>query len=454
MQRHAHTPAPGPAPMADSSRSGRSVLPQLNWGILDQALSSGTNFVLTLFVVRSVSPSDFGAFSVAFVVYVLAIGIARSFNAEPLVISHGGTAGQVQARAGQAMGGAVALGAPFGVGCLVAAAVVRGSLGGALLMLGCCLPLLLVQDTGRVLLFAVDRARGAAMNDGVWAIVQMIVLLCLLVRTSEPDLWQLMSAWLVSGSVAGLLALFQLRVRPHLGSFSSWLRSRRRLGVPLLGAYLLNIAPPYLLFALAPLVAGLGELGLARAAWVPFGPMGVVLQGTALVLLPAIAQRGVARTMHVVVRATVALVALAVAWSLIVLLMPDALGVALIGEDWTQTETIRVLFAGSLVAQAVSLSAVVAVGALEAPQRLVRVRAITAPVLIVGGLVLAARAQSLGIAIAILIGDSLTAVLAWRELRSAAARRLVAEARPDHAGSVEPDPSAAASGLATDQALA
>lgn len=441
--------------MPDTSSRDQSLLRQLNWGILDQALSSGTNFALTVCVVRSVSPADFGAFSVALVVYILAIGVARTFNAEPVVISHAGTAGEVQARAGVAMGGALAMGAAFGAVCLVGAALLKGTLGTALLMLGCCLPLLLLQDTGRVLLFAVDRARGAAFNDGVWALLQTAALIGLFASTSHPDLWHLMSAWLLAGSVAGLVVLFQLRVRPRLGSVTSWMQSRRRLGVPLLGAYLLNIAPPYVLFALAPLVAGLAELGLARAAWVPFGPLGVVMQGTALVMLPAIAQRGAARTMHVVVRATIVLVAVAVAWSLAVLLVPDAIGVELLGDVWTKTETIRALFAGSLIAQAISLSAVVALGALEAPKRLVHVRAMTAPLVVIGGMVLAARYESVGIAVAILAGDALTAVLVWRELRSVAARQLAAEqSRGDAVESERDRTRPAATGLAPDQALA
>ena len=44
-----------------------------HWGLLDQALSSGTNFAVAFVVVRRVDAAEFGAFSLVSVLYVIAV---------------------------------------------------------------------------------------------------------------------------------------------------------------------------------------------------------------------------------------------------------------------------------------------------------------------------------------------------------------------------------------------
>ena len=47
------------------------------WTVVDQAVSGTSNVVATLVVARSVPSEGFGAFSVAFIAYVLALGVER-----------------------------------------------------------------------------------------------------------------------------------------------------------------------------------------------------------------------------------------------------------------------------------------------------------------------------------------------------------------------------------------
>ena len=59
-------------------RAGRSVavtrgrlapLTRLGWGVADQGISSVGNFAFSIIVAKALSPSDFGAFAIAFVTY-------------------------------------------------------------------------------------------------------------------------------------------------------------------------------------------------------------------------------------------------------------------------------------------------------------------------------------------------------------------------------------------------
>ena len=55
-------------------------------------MSSLTNFLLSIFVARSLGAAQFGAFSLAYVTYGLAINASRGLSIEPLLIRFSGTA--------------------------------------------------------------------------------------------------------------------------------------------------------------------------------------------------------------------------------------------------------------------------------------------------------------------------------------------------------------------------
>ena len=51
----------------------RQIARRAGWGVADQALSSLTNFAVGVFVARQLGPTEFGAFSLAFATYLLAL---------------------------------------------------------------------------------------------------------------------------------------------------------------------------------------------------------------------------------------------------------------------------------------------------------------------------------------------------------------------------------------------
>jgi hypothetical protein len=394
---------------AGEHRVQRGIASQLNWAVIDQGLSSGTNFVLALIVVRSVSARAYGAFSIVVIVYVLAVGAIRAVVTEPLMIWKHASYEDRRDAERRSIGAAFGIGCAVGVMCLLGAAVAGESLGAALAVLAVTFPLLLVQDAGRGLFFARQEPKWAALNDAIWSLLQL-VLVAAVVAMANPPLWCYAAAWLGSGAIAGVVILRQARVWPSVAAAIPWLRSTRRLGTPLFWNFALTSGPHYLVFAIAPLFSSLTELGLVRTAFIPFGVFGIVLQSAPFVLLPAAAQRAAADVKRLSNRASVLLGGAALCWCALVLAMPRSAGIRMLGDGWSATRSSQVAFALMVLAQASAIGPAVALRVLERPGALVRIRLVALPVVLVLGIVLAARYGAVGTASAVMCGEVITAV--------------------------------------------
>ena len=192
--------------MARHWPSVRAASRRLSWGVADQGVSSLTNFVLSAIVARTLGASAFGAFSLAFVTYGFALSASRALAAEPLMIRFSATSIPVWRRAtAGSTGTALVLGIATGVGAVAAGLASGGTVGRAFLALGLTLPGLLLQDSWRFSFFSLGRGRDAFINDTIWAMVQ-VPLLVLAVRTGHADVFWLVLAWggaAVVAAVAG-----------------------------------------------------------------------------------------------------------------------------------------------------------------------------------------------------------------------------------------------------------
>jgi hypothetical protein len=188
------------------------------------------------------------------------------------------------------------------------------------------------------------------------------------------------ATWAFAGAISGLVVLVQLRLLPDLSDWVRWLTKHGDLGLPLVANYVLTTAPSYILFALMPLVSSLRELGIVRAAYLPFSAFGIILQ---------------------------------LVWSLLVLALPARVGELIMGDTWHQTGSVRLFFAGALVAYAIGVGPVIGLRALESPRQLVWIRLAISPATLGLGLAFAHNFGAPGVAFAIFAGDILTALVAW-----------------------------------------
>src|SRR5215468_11023047 len=72
-------------------RVGRSGARRLGWGVVDQGVSSLTNFAVTLYVARTLGATQFGAFSLAYVTYSFVLNASRGLATDPLMVRFSGS---------------------------------------------------------------------------------------------------------------------------------------------------------------------------------------------------------------------------------------------------------------------------------------------------------------------------------------------------------------------------
>lgn len=289
------------------ARSG--LARQGGWAILDQGLSSGTNFAAGFLVARWLGPTEFGAFALAFSVWIVMVSLSKAMFVQPFVVAAAPMDEDGwRAEAKHAAGAVVALSIVASSVIAVAGAIagLGTATGRSLLVLAVSLPALLLQDLWRDAAFSRRRARTAAANDAAFALAQAasIAVLALSGRLTAASS---MAAWGIGALVGALVGLRQLGARPSLSRATlAWARNASRLGGWLSlssGIYLAGNQVTF--FAIAAL-AGRAALGGVQAMFnLIAGPARMLTYAAEAVALPAIArlrhQRGAhaARTMSI-----------------------------------------------------------------------------------------------------------------------------------------------------------
>jgi O-antigen/teichoic acid export membrane protein len=353
----------------------------------DQAFSSLTNFALGILVARAVTPSEFGAFSLAFTTYALALGGSRALATEPLVVRYAGSSVEVHRRAAaSASGAALVVGAITGAIALVFGATRAGALGEAFLALGISLPGLLLQDSWRYIFFSGGRGSLAFLNDALWAVVMFPAVAVLLLTHHATILW-LTLAWGGAGTIAGLVGALQGRVVPRPSAALQWFRAQRDLGARYLGEFgALSGARQISLYAVGG-IAGVAAVGAIRAANMLFGPIDVFYLGVRLVVVPEgvrILKRSARQLRGACALLSGALSAISVAWGVLIIVLPERIGEALLGQTWSLAHQVAVPIAVMMAAGGISAGNLVGLRALAAARRSFRARLLVSMLQIVG----------------------------------------------------------------------
>jgi O-antigen/teichoic acid export membrane protein len=222
------------------------------WAILDQTLSSASNFALAVIVARRVGTTEFGVFAIGFTIYALALGVSRALSTDPLVVrfSHKSLPEQSE-EARTAAGTAILFGAILGA-LLVAAAFVAGSpLRSPLLAFGLGLPFLLWQDSYRYQFVASRRPQLAALNDLVW-LLALGALFAIAVHADASTAAPYVAAWSAAAGCAAVVGMAYARAWPRGRGVVRWLRLHADLNVRFAVEFvLISGAPSLVLLALA-----------------------------------------------------------------------------------------------------------------------------------------------------------------------------------------------------------
>lgn len=394
------------------------------WGLLDQVLSSASNFIVTIIAARSLTAAGFGAFALAMVVVMVTVFVARGLASDPLATRHAGHDDVTQRRAGRAGSSTAVLSAlVVAVLAAVAGLLAGGALGRVLLVMAACLPGITLQDYLRYVLIVRGRARDTFLNDLFWFVVQFPLMAAALAVGGDAAL--LLAAWGVAGTLAAGLGLWQAGT--GLGALElvrPWLREHRDLWPFFVLDNLVYQATNLVVVVVISVATSLADVGGFRAAMTVYAPLAIIGRGIVGVAVPELARRrddplAVERASLVVggVLAPMALV-----WAVVASSLPDSWGRAAFGASWALAEPLVLLAGVSVAAGQFAVGTAVGIRALGAGRQGLLARAV------VSGLALVAAAVGgvLDGAYGVMVALALTApaqVATWWWLLAQAVRR-------------------------------
>jgi O-antigen/teichoic acid export membrane protein len=402
---------------AIATQFARSVVRRFGWALADQLLSSGTNFLLGVLVARTVGVRDLGAFSVAYATFTFSLGGVRAVASELLIIRHGALSAR-EWRDGikRSTGTALLAGIVIGAGCLIAGAILAGSVGTVLTVLGISLPFLLVQDVSRFALLARERGTAAFLSDAAWAAV-MFTAFALLREAGVASVTWFTFIWAAAGCVAAAVGLLQLKLLPG-GPIEAvrWLRGHSDIAPRLLAEFAITTGVSMVtLFAIGG-IAGLGELGRLRAADVLLGPLNIMFGGVGLVAT-AEGVRSLCdsprQLAHDCRRLSLTLATGVLAWGMIVLFVPRSIGESVLRANWDVARPLVTPLLISFIGYASTFGASVGLHCLAAARRSLRSRCIEGMLTLFFGLAGAYLAGAKGVAWGYAVAASLKSVNAW-----------------------------------------
>jgi hypothetical protein len=226
-------------------------------------------------------------------------------------------------------------------------------------------------------------------------------------------------AWGGSAAVAGLLGAAQARLAPRPQAVASWLREHRDIGPRFLAESMVDRVFDQGSLFIVSAIGGLSVVGAIRACLLLLGPLNIIFQGIELAFVPIavrIASVSIDRLRRTAAAISAGAVAIALAWGLVVFLLPASVGTSLLGESWGPAQPLVIPLTLSIVGIGIRLGAFIALRALADARRLLQARLVISPLTglgIVVGSFAGALGASWGLAITNLIGGA----VAWQRLR-------------------------------------
>ncbi|HUR17785.1 MAG TPA: hypothetical protein VMZ51_02465 [Acidimicrobiales bacterium] len=420
------------------ARRAGGVWGRVSWAVGDQALSSATNIGTAVVAARVLDRQAFGAFGLAFAVYLLVLGGCRALVTEPLVSLYSNLRpATIAPLIRAATGAAVGIGVVFAAGVAVMGAALGGAGGRALAALALVLPGLLLQDSWRYCFVAAGRPEAAVANDAIWCVVQAATLVVLAVG-GHLGLVVIVLWWGGAGTVAAVAGCRQATMMPAVFSARRWVTEHWHLG----GRYTTEFvaatgAGQATLLGLGA-IAGLTALGAVRGAQVFFGPINVLFGGIYLALA---AEGSRLRTeprqlRRLMALASGALMVAGACWLFLGLALPVSAGHHFFGDNWGPSRELLVPVGLAVLGGGAAAGAIAGLRSLAAAQASLRARLYGLPVVLAAPLAAAAKgpkAFAVGLALATWVG----AVIWWRqfeqELNSPPAAQRPDRSDPDEA---------------------
>jgi O-antigen/teichoic acid export membrane protein len=263
------------------------------WALIDQLLSSGTNFAAGIVMARTLGPAGYGSFALAFGAWLLVMGFGRALITQPYMVTESGRPDpEWKTATSSAAGATLVLGVAAGVLLLAVGFVVgvRSPTGVALVAVGVIVGPVAIQDFWRFAAFSQQVPRKAAANDAVWAVAQAAALGTLIaVDMLTPA--TAVAAWGAGALAGAVYGIWQFRVWPTFGrSLRVWVHKIAALG----GWFALSGAVyqvgSYAVLIMLGASLGRAALGGLRSTMNLFAPAQLVAISGESIMLPTAAR--------------------------------------------------------------------------------------------------------------------------------------------------------------------
>lgn len=307
--------------------------------VADQIVSSLSNFMLVVFVARNSTPTEFGQFSLGYIILVFFLGFQRSLVGEVLLVrfSNGKMTRAIQ---GHALGLTLLVGLLGG--CILAVGTIAAPAQSAAIwnVLAFSCIIVLLQDSARYVFIARNESGSALLLDTIWAALSIAVMAWMLTWRAEPYL--VVTAWTGGAAVSLILALIMVRSWPRpVGGVRLFVRNKD-ISVRFAVEYSsLNLSTTVVWFALAGLVGSSGIAAL-RGASLLFSPLNTGFNSVRIAMIPELIRT---RSTHLFRRRMLEtgaiLLAACLGWGVLVLVAPKSIGHVLLGSIWDEAATLR-----------------------------------------------------------------------------------------------------------------
>lgn len=403
---------------------GKKLAGRAGWNVLDQIMAALSNMLLMVFVAQALDDAvGFGAFSMAFVVYGVAVAVAKAMVGQPLQMRHSSDDPRTfRAAVRASQGTAFWIGVVIAVVCVAVALVVGGPVEVAFLALAPCLPALVLQDSCRMAFFAAGRADHAALIDFVRMLLQFGLLFGA-IALGWTDVGVLTLTWGIAGLVSATVGLFLLHAAPGLRSSGRWLREQKDITGYLLAEYILGLgSAQFGILMIAPL-ASEADVGAIRAVQTLLGPLNILGTAALAFAVPELSRRGHLRAsarIKAMALISAAMGLAATTYVVILLVLPDPVGRWLFRASWEGAAPVLLPMGVNGIASSLGVGAAVTLYGMGLARKTFHLNITRAPILL--GLMAVGTIQAGAVGAAWALGAVETLFLpfwAWAAVRGA-----------------------------------
>jgi O-antigen/teichoic acid export membrane protein len=385
--------------------------------MLDQVLSGLSNFITVALIARALDAAHFGTFVIGYALLTTVLSLVRARWGTQLSLAGGGapTLDLLRRLAGLALVATPVLIAVVFVPALV---VTRGDDWTTLLLVAAAVPLVCLQDLSRYAAIAMGRPAVAVASDGLW--VLLVAVGWTLGLAAVPALL----TWVGAAFLATIVGLAGLRVRPRFAEVRATLGHRHATGEVLAAGAVMTSLASFAALGAASLLVGRAAAGALRGASSLMAPVNTVFAFASIALLPVWHRRDRGGDLTFCARLSLLVVGAPAAWSVVLLLLPDAVGQAVLGDTWSGARSVLVWTAVEYAALGIAVAPEIGLQAREAARPLLRLQVLYSLLVVVGGIVGAVVAdEAWVVAAGLAVASTLSAVFTWvafvREVRTA-----------------------------------